>query len=150
MSEVFFYHLTESSVDEALPALVEKSVARGWRAAIQSDSAELRDRLDTHLWTYRPEGFLAHGADGCDHPESQPVLLTTETANPNGADIRFLIGRAEPPDDLSGYERVVLMFDGLDEDALASARGHWKALKAAGHQLTYWQQDNEGRWERKA
>lgn len=150
VSEVFFYHLTESSVDEALPALVEKSVARGWRAAIQSGSADLRDRMDTHLWTYRPEGFLAHGADGCDNAEDQPVFLTTEESNPNGAQIRFLIGSAEPPGDIAGYERVVVMFDGLDDEALGAARDQWKALKAAGHDLTYWQQNQEGRWERKA
>ena len=150
MAEVFFYHLTESTLDEALPMLVEKSVARGWRAAIQSGGTGTRDSLDGHLWTYRAETFLAHGRDGDDRPGDQPVFLTVSPDNLNGAQIRFLVDGAEPPGDLDGYDRVVLMFDGLDENAVAAARGHWKALKAAGHALTYYQQRDDGGWERAA
>jgi DNA polymerase III subunit chi len=150
MAEIFFYHLTESTLDEALPALVEKSVGRGWRAAIQTGAAEVRDKLDAHLWTYRAESFLAHGCDGDQCPGDHPIFLTVSADNPNGSQIRFLVDGAEPPDDLAGYERIVVMFDGLDEAALAAARGHWKSLKGAGHDLTYWQQNQDGRWERMA
>lgn len=150
MTEVFFYHLTESTLDEALPTLVEKSVGRGWRAAIQTARPEKRDALDGHLWTYRAETFLAHGRDGDERPADQPVFLTVSPDNPNGAQIRFLVDGAEPPAELAGYERIVLMFDGLDEQAVHEARGHWKDLKAAGHTLTYYQQRNDGGWERAA
>ncbi|WP_421852038.1 DNA polymerase III subunit chi [Oricola sp.] len=150
MAEIFFYHLTESTLDEALPALIEKSVARGWRAAIQAGSDRLRDALNAHLWTYRSDSFLPHDADGCDRPDEQPVFLTTSDDNPNGAQIRFLVGDAAPGSDIAGYERLVVMFDGLDDTALGNARGHWKNLKAAGHDLTYWQQAQDGRWQKKA
>jgi DNA polymerase-3 subunit chi len=150
VAEVFFYHLTESTLDEALPALVEKSVARGWRAAVQTGDEVLRDKLDSHLWSYRADSFLPHAIDGGETDDRQPVLLTVSDMNANGAKIRFLVGDAIPPQDLNGYDRVVLMFDGLNEDAVGNARGHWKALKAAGHDLTYWQQGQDGRWEKRA
>jgi DNA polymerase-3 subunit chi len=78
------------------------------------------------------------------------VFLTVHPENPNGAKIRFLVDGAAPPDDLSGYDRVVLMFDGLDDQALSEARGHWKALKQGGHTLAYYKQNSGGGWERAA
>lgn len=149
MAEILFYHLTESTLEEALPGLVERSVARGWRAVVQTASEERRDALDTLLWTFRDESFLAHGTDREPHAAEQPVLLTVSPANPNAAQIRFMVEGAEPPA-LDGYERAVLMFDGHDEAQVAAARAQWKALKAGGHELTYWQQGPDRRWERKA
>lgn len=149
MAEVLFYHLTESTLEEALPGLLERSLSRGWKAVVQAGSEERRDALDTHLWTFRDDSFLAHGTEHEAHAAEQPVILTTTDANPNAAQIRFLVDGATPPP-LDGYERAVLMFDGHDEAQLASAREHWKALKAVGHELTYWQQGPDRRWERKA
>jgi DNA polymerase-3 subunit chi len=149
MTEVLFYHLTESTLEDALPGLLERSVARGWRAVVQTGTPDRRDALDAHLWTFRDDSFLAHATDREPHPAEQPVLLTTEPANPNGAQIRFLVDGAEPPD-ISGYERTVFLFDGHDAAQVEAARGHWKAMKAAGHAVTYWQQAPDRRWERKA
>lgn len=149
MAEVLFYHLTESTLEEALPGLLERSVARGWRAVVQVGSEERRDALDQHLWTFRDDSFLAHGTDREPHAADQPVLLTVTDANPNGAAIRFMVDGAEPPP-LDGYERAVFLFDGHDQLQLESARRHWKDLKTAGHAVTYWQQGPDKRWERKA
>lgn len=150
MADVFFYHLTDSTLDEALPTLVEKSLGRGWRATIQAGRETVRDELDSHLWTYRTDSFVPHGRDGEERPGDQPVFLTVSPGNPNGSKIRFLVDGAEPPAELDAYDRVVLMFDGLDEDALGAARGHWKALKATGHDLAYYKQRPDGGWERAA
>ncbi len=149
MTEVLFYHLTESKLEEALPALLEKSVERGWRVVLQTVGEARRDALDLHLWTYREESFLPHGTDQAEMAEHQPVLLTVTGANANGATVRFMVDGAEPAD-LAPYERVVFMFDGYDAAQLEGARGHWKQLKTQGHQLTYWQQSEEGRWVKKA
>ena len=149
MAEALFYHLTESTLEQALPALLEKSVQRGWSVVVQTGTEERRDALDVHLWTFRDDSFLAHGTDRDPHPSEQPILLTTEQANANKARIRFMVDGAAPPD-LSDYERAVFMFDGHDTVQLESARGHWKDMKAAGHSVTYWQQTGDRRWERKA
>jgi len=149
MTEVLFYHLTESTLEEALPSLLERSLERGWRATVQTASEERRDMLEVHLWTYRDDSFLAHGTDAAPHAAHQPVLLTTGSGNENGAQVRFVVDGAAPPD-LSGYERGVVMFDGHDEDQLSAAREQWKVLKAAGHEVTYWQQGADRRWQKKA
>lgn len=149
MTDVLFYHLTESTLEEALPALLEKSVARGWKAVVQTGSEERRDALDAALWTYRDDSFLAHAVDTSDHAPENPVLLTVTAGNANGAQVRFLVDGAEAPD-LSSYERAVFMFDGHDDDQLRRARESWKDLRHKGHTTTYWQQTPERRWERKA
>ncbi|MCJ8519184.1 DNA polymerase-3 subunit chi [Pseudorhizobium tarimense] len=149
MTEVLFYHLTESKLEDALPALLEKSVERGWRVVVQTAEEGRRDDLDAHLWTYREESFLPHGTDATDHASVQPVLITATPQNANDASVRFLVDGAEPPA-LAAYERVVFMFDGYDASQLENARSQWKRLKGEGHTLTYWQQSPEGRWVKKA
>ncbi len=149
MTEILFYHLSESTLDQALPPLVAKSLERGWRAVVQCGTEERRDALDMQLWTYSDEAFIAHGTDAEPHAAHQPVLLTLTAENANGAQIRFLVDGATPPD-LAAYERAVFMFDGHDEAQLEGARANWKAMKAAGHDVTYWQQEEGRRWVKKA
>lgn len=149
MTEVLFYHLTESKLEDALPPLIDKSVERGWRVAVQMREASRRDFLDTHLWTYREDSFLPHGTDESEMADRQPVLLTVSPDNVNNAAVRFFVEGAEATD-VASYQRVVLMFDGYDQEQLESARAQWKRLKGEGHNLTYWQQSQDGRWEKKA
>lgn len=149
MTDVLFYHLTESNLEAALPTLLEKSLERGWKVVVQAGSQEKIEALDAHLWTYREDSFLAHGATSDGTQPMQPIWLTTEQDNPNGANIRFLVDGAVPSD-LAGYERAVYMFDGHDNDAVLQARERWKIEKEAGFDLTYWQQKPNGGWEKKA
>ena len=149
MGEVLFYHLTESTLYDALPPLLERSLQRGWRVVVQAASEERRDALDAHLWTFRDDSFLAHGTDHEPHVAEQPIILTTGEGNPNGAAVRFVTDGARPPAPES-YERLVLMFDGHDQSQVDAARAHWKAFKASGVEMTYWQQTLEGKWQKKA
>lgn len=151
-TEALFYHLELRPLGDVLPTLLERTLERGWRAVVQVGSAERLEALDTHLWTYRDDSFLAHGTSKDGTPERQPIFLTTGAENPNGAQVRFLVDGAEPAAELEagGYARLVLMFDGHDQDAVAAARRHWKVLKDKGMALTYWQQSENGRWEKKA
>ena len=66
-----------------------------------------------------------------------------------GANVRFLIDNAALPADSDSYERVVLVFNGDDAEALAAARENWTACKARGFEVTYWQADERGRWQRR-
>jgi DNA polymerase-3 subunit chi len=149
MTEVLFYHLEHQPLERALPALVERTLARGWRAVVQAGSEERVEALDTLLWTYADDSFLPHGTKRDGNDALQPVFLTTEEVNPNGANVRFMVDGAELSSH-AGYDRIVFMFDGRDEGAVAKAREQWKAAKGAGCEVTYWQQSSEGRWEKKA
>jgi DNA polymerase III, chi subunit len=149
VAEVLFFHLERQPLEAVLPKLIVTSLERDWRVVVQAGSQERVAALDALLWTFDEEAFLPHGVAGGDHDADQPVLLTTGPENPNGAVVRFLIDRAEPPD-LKPYLRGVFLFDGHDPEAVAEARAQWKTQKAAGHDLTYWQQNPRGGWEKKA
>lgn len=150
MTETLFYHLERRSLEEILPGLVEKSLQRGWRAAIKTDTAERSDALDTLLWTYDDQSFLPHAQLGDGEAAGQPVLITVEEGNPNSANIFFYVGGAQPTDwaALNDLARVVLLFDGRDAEALAAARAAWKEAKGAGHDVTYWKETPSGKFEK--
>ena len=150
MTDILFYHLQRQPLESVLPMLIEKSLERGWRVAVQAGSHERIAALDDGLWTFSDESFLPHGTDREPDAADQPVVLTVAPTNPNGASIRFLVDGVELPEDAGAYERMVILFDGGDVDALAIARDQWRAVKAAGHDATYWQQDDRGRWQKKA
>jgi len=150
VAEIFFYHLQGLSLDRVLPTLLEKSLERGWRVAVQMASEERLDALDQHLWTYRDDSFLPHGTDRDGDAVVQPVLLTLSGDNRNAAQVRFLIDGVPIPADPAGYQRIVLLFDGDDPDAVATARMRWSEAKTRGLDVTYWQPDESGRWRRKA
>jgi DNA polymerase-3 subunit chi len=149
MTDVFFYHLQNQPLEKVLPQLLEKCLERGWRCVVQAATEERVAALDQHLWTWRDDSFLPHGTDGEGEPSLQPVLLTTGEANANAAQVRFFIDRTRTAD-LAGYERAIHLFDGNDPDSVDAAREEWKSAQAAGHKVTYWQQDGEGRWQQKA
>jgi DNA polymerase IIIc chi subunit len=149
MTEFLFYHLQAQPVEKVLPVLLEKSIARGWRVVVQTSSEERVDALDAHLWTFRDDSFLPHGTFREPTAADQPVLLTAGDHNPNAATVRFLIDRAPVPEDAEAYDRVVLLFDGEDDEALAEARTRWQDAKARGFAVTYWQADDGGRWQRR-
>jgi DNA polymerase-3 subunit chi len=149
MTEFLFYHLQGQPVEKVLPVLLEKSIERGWRVVVQTSSEERVDALDAHLWTFRDDSFLPHGTFREPTVAEQPVLLTAKDHNPNAATVRFLIDRAPVPEDAEAYDRVVLLFDGEDDEALAEARTRWQAAKAGGFAVTYWQADDSGRWQRR-
>jgi len=150
VTEILFYHLQGQKLEGVLPALLEKSLQRGWRVIVQGSSEERIDALDALLWTYRDDGFLPHGTWREAEAAAQPVLLTVNEGNPNAASVRFLIEGATVPADVDAYQRIVLLFDGEDEDAVAAARAHWSAAKDRGFDVTYWQSDESGRWVKKA
>ncbi len=150
MTEILFYHLQRQPLERVLPSLLERSYERGWRVVVQAASDERIDALDAHLWTYRDDNFLPHGTARESELALQPILLTTADHNPNGATVRFLIDGVAMPPDAKSYDRIVLLFDGEDDDAVATARARWNEAKAEGFEVTYWQPDEQGRWVKKA
>jgi DNA polymerase III subunit chi len=149
MTEVLFYHLDRQPLEQILPGLIEKTLERGWRAVIQCGAEASIGALDDLLWTYKADSFLPHGTNADSAPDAHPVFLTATADNPNGATVRFLV-EGSGFAGLKPYTRIVLLFNGRDETAVAAARRDWKLAKAAGGACTYWQQTPEGRWEKKA
>ena len=149
MTEVLFYHLQDIALEAVLPPLLEKSLARGWRVVVQASTEACADALDAHLWTYRDDSFLPHATWRAADAADQPVILAVEEGNPNGAQVRFLVDNAALPADGERYERMVMVFNGDDPQALTVARAAWTTSKTRGFAVTYWQTDEQGRWQRK-
>ena len=148
-TEVNFYQLTRSSLEDTLPRLLTKTLQAGERAVVLLGSQERVEALNTHLWTYDPDGFLPHGAARDGDADRQPVWLTHLDENPNGAAFLFVADRAKS-EKVGDYKRCFELFDGRDDTAVADARDRWKAYRTAGHAVAYWQQTDTGGWEKKA
>jgi DNA polymerase III subunit chi len=148
-TEVLFYHLERQPLERVLPNLLQRTLERGWRAVVQVGSAERLEALDAHLWTFADDSFLPHGTAKDGAPGRQPILLTLGQGNDNDAGVRFLLDGADM-DAYAGYVRIVVIFDGRDEEAVTGARAQWQRVKAQGCKATYWRQSDAGRWEQKA
>jgi len=150
MTEILFYHLKGQTPEQVLPALLQKSLDRGWRVVVQASSEERIEALDAHLWTWRDDSFLPHGTWRDADAAQQPIVLTLDADNPNGAVVRFLVEGAIMPANAQAYRRVVLLFDGEDPDAVETARVRCNEAKSMGFEVIYWQADEKGGWRRQA
>ena len=149
MAEIGFYHLQRMRLEQALPRLLEKIVSLDLRVILLAGSSERLSVLNEQLWTYADRSWLPHGTREDGHNAAQPIYLTLEEENPNNASVLVCIDGVEPGF-IAGFDRVVDMFDGRDDDAVSAARARWRRYKEAGMDLTYWQQMDNGGWSQKA
>ena len=149
MTEILFYHLSEKPLEAVLPGLLEKCMERDWKVVVQVVSEERMQALDAHLWSWRDDAFLPHGSTRDGSEVMQPIWLTCGHDNPNEATVRFMIEGAQPPD-LAAYQRGIYIFDAHSAGDMEEARKRWKIEKDAGHDVTYWQQNSRGGWDKKA
>lgn len=149
MAEVRFYQLGRRPLEQALATMLERTLDRGQRAVVLAGGEERVEALAQQLWTYAERSFLPHGTARDGLADRQPVWIAAEEGNPNGAEVLFLLD-GQQSDRLDSFALVAVIFDGGDPERLTTARGQWQALKGAGHQLTYWEEDAEGRWQKRA
>jgi DNA polymerase III subunit chi len=145
MTEIGFYHLTRSTLAQALPQLLTRTLAAGQRALVLGPASGL-DALSAALWAQ--PAWLPHGTAADGDPDLQPIWLSADPEPLNGARFLFMVEGAET-DRLADFDRVFDLFDGNDAEAVDAARIRWKTVKEAGHALTYWQQTGSG-WQKKA
>ncbi len=150
--EIWFYHLTRQRPEGLLAELLEKTLARGWRAVVRLGDEATVTRFNVGLWTYREDSFLPHGSAADGEAARQPIWLTAGEEIPNTAQLLCLLAGggcdlAAPP---AGVERICLLFEEADAAALEEARSQWRAAKAAGLKAVYWAESAEGGWTRKA
>ena len=148
MTDIRFYHMITKRLEQALPELLAKALSVQPRIVVKAGSRERIETLDSLLWTYDAESFMPHSYIRDGNEADQPVWLTTEDDNPNGAKMLVLADGATSPH-VGDYALCCEFFDGNDDAAVAAARSRWTAYKAAGHELTYYQQDDQGRWIKK-
>lgn len=148
MTQVSFYHLQKSRLEDALPMLLEKTLNTGKRALVMVGSEGRVEQLSNALWSYRQGSWLPHGTIKDGRAEDQPIWLSTLQENPNGATFLFLTEGATCTA-VDTFERCFEIFDGNDAARLTAARERWKAYMDAGYQLQYLQQTEGGGWQEK-
>jgi DNA polymerase-3 subunit chi len=148
VTEVSFYHLQRRSLEETLPKLLERVMASSLRALVLAESEDRVDALSSRLWTYEQGSFLAHGTGRERYPDQQPIYLTSNEENPNQATVLVLVDE-RLPDFVGSFDRCLDLFDGNDDRSVLNARERWRSYKTMGHTVTYWQQDDNGRWKKK-
>jgi DNA polymerase III subunit chi len=152
-TEIWFYHLERTSVEDTLPPLLEKCVERGWRAIVRSNSPARLDSVDAGLWTYRPNAWLPHAKSTGDADEDakQPILLVHPPEAGSDAVLEapalFLLDGADW-NQVAAMSRIFVIFDGSDDDAVSQARTDWRRAKEAGFTPAYWRQSEDGKWAR--
>ena len=150
MGAAFFYHLTQHSLEETLPTLLGKALGAGWKVAVRGSDTGRMEWLDQRLWLGGEDSFLPHGLIGGPHDALQPVLLTCGPQSPNSPGCLMTVdGAGVSPEEVGALERVCILFDGHDQEALETARNQWRSLTAAKCKAQYWS-DESGRWEKKA
>jgi len=144
LTEHWFYHLEKSSMEAVLPGLLEKTLAKGWRALVKVPQERLAE-LDGYLWTYTDQSFLPHGRDDEPLSDAQPIRLTSAANSAENAEAVFLLEGAHI-DDLTGVQRCITLINGRSDAAVAHARTQWKTLKDEGTDISYWKQNERGAW----
>ncbi|WBL31806.1 DNA polymerase III subunit chi [Sinirhodobacter sp. HNIBRBA609] len=144
-----FYHVTQSPVEEVVASLLQRALGQGWRVELRGTDAARMDWYDQRLWLGGDEAFLPHGLAGGPHDDLQPVLLTTAPKPEGMQAIMALDGAEVSLDEIAQKERVWILFDGRDQQALERARAQWRDLTGAGASAQYWS-EKDGRWEKKA
>ena len=146
MTEIGFYQLTRTSLEDALPRLLQRILGRGWWCIVRATSSERLAMLDRHLWTFDRSTFLPHGVKPEGMSAHQPIWLTTDLERPNQAQALILVDAASL-EDAHAFERVLDIFDGRDEACVRTARERWRRCREWGHTLRFWQQNERGGWE---
>lgn len=149
MTEIRFYHMEQATLDQALPAITLKAWQAGNRVMIKTSDKKEAKRLSDLLWTFHAATFLPNGADGDAHPDQQPVFVTAGNDNVNNANV-LILTHGTNVETVENYTLCCEMLDGRIADQIAAARSRWKQYKDDGHNLTYWQQDDGGKWQKKA
>ena len=148
MPEVRFYHMMQKKLVEALPEILSKALEREYRIIVKAGDRELLKEIDENIWTYKASSFIPHSMTKNNHASEQPIWLTTGDDNPNNAKMLMLIDGVNS-DEIDKMDLCCELFDGNDEDVVSTVREHWKEYKDKGYELSYFQQDEAGKWFKK-
>ena len=148
-TEIRFYHLQQQSLDQALPAILQKAYQGNHKIHVRmADDSEV-ERMNKHLWTFKQNVFLPHGSKKDGYAEKQPIWLTSKSENPNQANV-IILTQGMTEENLEDYDLCCEMLNGHDDNAVKEARERWKKYQDAGLEVTYWHQNDNGGWDKKA
>ncbi len=143
-----FYHLIRSGLEDTVTTTVTRALGAGWRVMIRAPDAGLLAQLDAKLWLGPEDGFLPHGLQGGPQDADQPVLLGPGDVTNGAKGLMLLAGADAVQTEVTTLERLWVLFDGADPDAVAVARQRWTTFTSWGLAAQYWS-DESGPWVKK-
>lgn len=148
---VRFYRIGPEGAASAAAPLLEKALAAGLPVAVRCGPGLGVAEMDALLWTYDDAAFLPHGREDEPRAARQPVLLVSGPGPAaNGARALMLVGGAAVgAEEFAAWERVWLIFDGEDAEAVEAARADWRRVRDSGVEAEFWARQG-GRWEKVA
>ena len=148
MSEVFFYHLTQTRLEVALPKILERALSVGWSIELRTGVEANLDAISDAIWKGPEDSFLPHCLEDNDKLEDYPIVISKSPLL-EVRDCLVVVERAElTKNEVGKFKRVCLLFDSKNEVELTKAREFWKSLSDSGLETVYWA-ENRGKWEKK-
>jgi len=148
MTEIRFYHMMQKRLDAALPEIISKALERDYRIVIKAKDKDILKKIDKNLWTYKALSFIPHSMIKNGNESEQPIWLTVKDENPNKANMLLLVDGTDT-ENIDEFDLCCELFDGNDEIIVSKARDHWKEYKEKSYELSYFQQDDLGKWQKK-
>ena len=148
MSEVFFYHLTQTRIEVALPKILERAVSADWLVELRIGTEANVEFISDAIWKGPDDSFLPHCLEDNDKLYDYPIVLSKSPLS-ELRDCLIVIEQAElQNNEVEKFKRVCLLFDSKNEVELTKARAFWKSLSDAGVNTVYWAED-KGKWKKK-
>ena len=148
MSEVYFYHLTQTRLEVALPKILERALSADWSVELRIGIKAKEELISDAIWKGPDESFLPHCSEDNDKLHDYPIVLSKSPLS-EVRDCLIVIAQAElQENEVEKFKRVCLLFDSKNEIELTNARETWKSLSDAGLKTSYWAENN-GKWTKK-
>ena len=148
MSEVFFYHLTQTPLEVALPKILERALSANWSIEVRANVNTNLEDMSNSIWKGSEESFLPNCLENHKDVQDYPIVLSNSPVK-KLRDCLIIVDHAElQENDVESHKRVCLIFDAKNEAQLSNARNSWKSLSEAGVNTVYWSESN-GKWYRK-
>jgi len=148
MSEVYFYHLTHTRLEVALPQILERALSAQWSVELRIGMAVDVEHISDAIWKGPDESFLPNCLEDSDKLQDYPIVLSKSSLS-EVRDCLIIIDQVNlKENEVKKFKRVCLLFDAKNEVELTNARKTWKSLSNAGVNTVYWAED-QGTWKRK-
>lgn len=147
MLEVYFYHIMNGTIEEALKTLLSSTRSRNWRALLCFKGEEKLNYIDKYLWQQEPP--IIHGTYLQNYSDEQPILLNITCENLNNSEICFLLDYAiyDKNNKNNKFERIVILFDGHNLAEVEYARAQWQEFKNLEFKMHYYKQNAQNKWQ---
>jgi len=132
MPRIEFIRLGKPEKAKHLCEAAEKFFQEGRKVLITVLDENQGVTLDRFMWTWKKGSFLPHALDnGTVDCFSDPVVITTEERNPNGASV-LIMGKPCGIAFIRQFEEVIDFAEVYDSDLAQQSRDRFRIYREAG------------------